>query len=76
MTSITSKQTKHLTLNSEEQATIYIRNYAKKAIMLVLPTRMSMKELRERIHRKMKVPQEDQALFLRGFLVPNDLEEI
>lgn len=61
-------------VEQEPRATIYVRNYAKKAIMLILPTRIGMRELREKIQRKMKVPQEDQALFLHGTLVPTDIE--
>ena len=71
MSSATKKNT-----NSEPKVTIYVRNYAKKAIMLTLPTRVPLSEIRGRVEKKMKVSQEDQILFLHGCIVPSDLEEI
>ena len=67
-------RTKRPIVEQEPRATIYVRNYAKKAIMLILPTKIGMRELREKIQRKMKVAHEDQALFLHGTLIPNEIE--
>ena len=53
-------------IDNEPKATIYIRNYAKKAIMLQLPSRIKVAELKDKIYRRMRVPHEDQILFLHG----------
>ena len=55
-------------------ATIYIRNYAKKAIMLNLPARVRLLDLKDKIYHRMRVPQEDQVLFLHGEMVEHDNE--
>ena len=39
-------RTKRPIVEQEPRATIYVRNYAKKAIMLILPTKIGMRELR------------------------------
>ena len=36
-------------MENEPKATIYIRNYAKKAIMLQLPSRIKVAELKDKI---------------------------
>ena len=43
--------------DNEEKATIYVRNYAKKAIMLVLPSKVKLSELKEKIFNKMRIPK-------------------
>lgn len=63
-------------LKGDLQVSIYVRNYAKKAVMMVLPSRIRMNDFQEKITRKMKVDQENQALFLHGSLIPNSLQEI
>lgn len=46
---------KHNDLNNEI-ATIYIRNYAKKASKLSLPTKLKMNDFRSIISRRMSIP--------------------
>lgn len=60
---------KKITRNKVNRVTVYVRNYAKKAIMLTLNRNAKMEEIRQRIYHKMKVSQEDQALFLNGDMI-------
>ena len=59
-------------MDNETKATIYIRNYAKKAIMLQLPPKIKVAELKEKIYTRMRIPHEDQVLFLHGNQIGSD----
>ena len=59
-----------------DSAVIYVRNCAKRAIMLTMPRLTSLKALKERICGKMKVDPENQLLFLQGKLIEEENGEI
>lgn len=63
------------TAENLEKVTIYVRNYDKKAIILRLPPLVRLDVLKEKVYRKMKIPLQDQAIFLQGNLLGN-IQEI
>lgn len=56
----------------DESVIVYIRNYAKRAIMIKTEKYLKMDDLKAKIYKKMKVPVEDQVLFLQGSLISDN----
>lgn len=52
-----------------DTVSIYIRNYAKKTMVIKVSPKVKVETIRQSIKQKMKIPEEDQALFLNGHLV-------
>lgn len=64
-----AKNRKQQNPRSTDNAVIYVRNCAKRAIMLTLPKVTSLQVIKERISAKMKIHPDNQLLFLHGRVV-------
>lgn len=62
--------------NESDIVSVYVRNYAKKAITLKVPSKVKISALKSSITKKMKISKNDQVLFLNGNQIPDDLDEI
>ena len=71
-----AKNPKQTNPRSTDTAVIYVRNSAKRAIMLTLPRLTSLQVIKEKISNKMKVHPDNQLLCLQGNVIWEESSQI